>query len=338
MSGRGSTELREAEDRYSLRIANPRKNVFVTQLDEGRDEEEGDVNYIPIITEPASKIVETSANTLQKTLVLKKEIEFDHVSALLVAKQLEFKKRMESLEQKRAEFIKRQENYKENALKFDKFLKDNNAKEKRALQKYQDEVKVNNTKQEEINELTQELEELRLRQQKLRKMTANYKIYEDYLSKVVAQCPKNYLDTDMDTQVKAVLWRHEALSATNQNLLSHLVSQSEDYEEAQHKLEELHQEHNTTMLMLNSEISQLQTKYDKLQETNNQLELEVNILKSHFRLQKEELSSLLLCIANLAEQCHMPHYGPLQNLPLLSKLDMIKEFILEKITITQLSS
>nr|XP_033808522.1 uncharacterized protein CCDC197 [Geotrypetes seraphini] len=338
MSGKDSPGLSELERHYSLHIAKPRRNVFVTQLEEGRDEEEGDVNYIPIIREPASKILETDANTKQKTLVLKKEVEFEHVTAQLLAKQQEFKKRMETLEQKRAEFVKRQEEYKENALKFDKFLKDSHAKRRRAVQKYHDEVKLNNMKQKEINDLIQEQQELKFRQQKLKTLVANYKIYEDYLMKVIAQVPNNYLDTGMETPVKAIVWKHEALSATNKTLLSHLLLHSEDYEKARLKLDQLHQEHNTRKLILTSEIAHLQMKYDKQRETSMQLEMNVNILKSHFRHQKEELSSFLLCITNLAEQCHIPHYGPLEDLPLLSKLDMIKEFILDKLTVSQLGS
>lgn len=43
-----------------------------------------------------------------------------------------------------------------------------------------------------------------------------------------------------------------------------------------------------------------------------------------YALQSQELGSLLLAIANLAEQCHMQHYGPLQEMEWLSKLDMIQ--------------
>lgn len=33
---------------------------------------------------------------------------------------------------------------------------------------------------------------------------------------------------------------------------------------------------------------------------------------------------MLLAISSLAEQCYMWHYGPLKEMPLLSKLDMIQ--------------
>lgn len=45
---------------------------------------------------------------------------------------------------------------------------------------------------------------------------------------------------------------------------------------------------------------------------------------SSIPLQSQELGSLWLAISNLAEQCYMPHYGRLQEMGLLSKLDMIQ--------------
>ncbi|XP_029453724.1 uncharacterized protein CCDC197 [Rhinatrema bivittatum] len=338
MSGGDALGLGYSDSRYCLQIKNPKRNVFVTQLEEGRDEEEGDVTRIPIIRETASKILETGANTLQHTLVLKKQVEFDHVSAQLVAKRQEFTERMGALERKRAEFLKCQEEYKERALKFDKFLKDNDAKRRRALQKHQSEVKQNQSKQEEINGLIQQLEELKVRQKKLQKMIAKYKIYEDYLLNVVDNVPENYLEYGVDSPAKAIIRKHEALSATNKTLLDHLLSLTEDCEKTQHKLEGLHHEHETTKLMMTSEVSQLQMKHDKLQERNKHLELNINLQRSHFRHQSVELGRVLMSIANLAEQCHMPHYGPLQQIELLPKLDMIKEFILERMNVEQLTS
>lgn len=48
-------------------------------------------------------MLESSANMLQKTLLLKREVEVNHVTAELIAKRQEIKARMEAASQRRAE-------------------------------------------------------------------------------------------------------------------------------------------------------------------------------------------------------------------------------------------
>ncbi|XP_074854840.1 uncharacterized protein CCDC197 [Carettochelys insculpta] len=329
--------LRDDDPRHSLQLENRRKNVFVTQLGEHRDEEDKDVTHIPIVREAPSKILETDANSLQKTLILKKEVEVDCVTAELVAKRREFEVRMEAVAKRRAQFAKKQQESRNQALKFEKFLKEGEVKRRRALEKYQAEVKLNEIKQREIDKLVAELEKLKVRQQKLQKKAAKHKVYEDFLLQTIDRLPDEGLGCGADSVIGAVIRRHETLLATNQTLIKNLIALSDDYENSQHDLETLQREHETTKLMLIRELSELQMKCSRIQEKNKQLDVSINHQKGHFRYLSQELGSLLLVIANLAEQCHMQHHGPLQEMEWLSKLDVIQEFILEKKHIQQLA-
>ncbi|XP_034623941.1 uncharacterized protein CCDC197 isoform X2 [Trachemys scripta elegans] len=276
---------RNDHPRYSLQLENRRRNVFVTQLGEHREEEDKDVTHIPIISEAPSKILETDANSLQKTLVLKKEVEVDRVTAELIAKRQEFKERMEAVAQRRAQFAKKQQDSRNQALKFDKFLKESDVKRRRALQKYKAEVKMNEIKQREIDKLVAELEKLKVRQQKLQKKVAKQKVYEVFLLKVIDQLPDNYLEYGTDSVIGAIR-RHETLSATNQTLIKNLITVSDDFEKSQRDLETLQREHDTTKLMLIRELSELQMKCNRIQEKNKQLEVSINQEKGHFRYQE----------------------------------------------------
>ena len=81
-------------DSFQLELENPKRNVFVTQLaddDAGVEatsqsgvsapkrgssfETSSGVRQLPVIKESASKILENSPNTLQKTLLIKREVE-----------------------------------------------------------------------------------------------------------------------------------------------------------------------------------------------------------------------------------------------------------------------
>ncbi|XP_053565743.1 uncharacterized protein CCDC197 [Bombina bombina] len=326
------------QNRYQLNLDVRKKNVFVTQLEEGRDEEDENVTQIPVIKEAASKILDTSKNTLQKTLILKKEVEYDRVSEELLNKRREINERMQELDVRKEEYEQKQIECMEKAVKYEKFLKDGEAKRRRTIIKYQTEARQNELRQMEIAELTAQLEIKRNRQHKLHERVAKNKIYDDYLMRIVDNVPENYLEYGVDSPVKAIMRRYETLSLTNESLVNNLTSLSDEQEKKQHFLEMLKRQHDTSKLMMNSELSELQIKYDTIQEKNKQLELNFNLDKSQYRNQSTEVASLLLAIANLAEQCHMKYYGPIAKVEMLQKLDMIKEYILEKSQVEKLAS
>ncbi|CAJ0968311.1 unnamed protein product [Ranitomeya imitator] len=227
--------------------------------------------------------------------------------------------------------------YLEKAVKFEKFLKDSEAKRRRAIAKYQTESRQNEQRQNEITELETQLENKRKRQKTLHEKMKTHKIYEDFLLKMVERVPDNYLEYGIDSPVKAIIRRHETLSLTNENLVNNLTILADEQESSQLRLEALKRQHDTTKLTMTSELSQLQLQYDRLWERNKQLEMTFNREKNQFRNQSVEVGSLLLAVINLADHCHMKHYGPLAAVELSQKLDMIKEYILEKIEIEKLA-
>ncbi|XP_077179669.1 uncharacterized protein CCDC197 [Paroedura picta] len=326
---------REGGPKYLLQVENRKENVFVTQLGEHREEGDEGVHYIPIIHEAPSKILQHHGNTLQKTLLLRKEVEHDQVTAELIAKRQEFKKQMEMLAKRSAEFALKEEASRVRALKFDRYLKECEQKKERAVKKYHNEQKLNQAKKNEIYKLKEELKELRIRQQKLQGKVAKCKVYEDFLLKLIEALPAHYLECGEESLIRALIKRHETLVTANQNLTKNLSTLLHNLETNQHEFGTLKEKHDTAKVMLISKLSELQSKCSALQGKNTQLEQYISHKKGHFRNQKEELGGMLLAISDLAEQCYMWHYGPLKEMPLLSKLDMIQEFILEKQNIRQ---
>ncbi|XP_040190703.1 uncharacterized protein CCDC197, partial [Rana temporaria] len=299
--------------------------------------DEEDVTQIPIIKEAAGKILDRSRNSLQKTLVLKKEVESDRVSQELVCKRQEYSERMQELEERREEFRLREKEFREKAEKFEKFLKDSEAKQRRATARYQAESRQNDVRKTEIQQLAERLEEKRVRRRTLQDRVTRNRIYEEFLVKMVEKVPDNYLEYGVDSPVKAIIRRYETLSLTNENLVNNLTVLADENESAQYSLEALKRQHDTAKLTMTSELSRLQLDFDRLQEKSKQLELTFNLEKSQFRNQSVEIGSLLLAVINLAEQCQMKHYGALAEVDLTEKLDMVKEYILEKMQIERLA-
>jgi len=72
-------------------------------------EDEDDITAFPVVKESGDKLIETGINTLQRTLLLKKEVEVDRVQAELEAKRHEFRQRMEDCAKRQIEIQKRQQ-------------------------------------------------------------------------------------------------------------------------------------------------------------------------------------------------------------------------------------
>ncbi|XP_069772292.1 uncharacterized protein CCDC197 isoform X2 [Narcine bancroftii] len=308
--------------------------IFVTQLGDRREDDE-DVNYIPVIKEPIAEILTNDHKTHQSTLVLKKEVEVDQVDAELAVKREEFLQRMEAITQQRAEFERKELVNRERVLKFDKFIKDNETKRCRAIQKQQLEAKENEVKQRELQNLLHQFEEVKSRKWKIQRKMSNYKVYEDYLLEVINNLPEHYLEHGVESLAMCIIQKYETLQSTNETLINNLSRLSNELEEQQRHLEALHQEYDTSKLMMNSQLSQLRLEWDEIKEDRKQMEQKLNLHRGNFIHQSEEVSSLLLAINNLADQCYVKQYGILEEMGILTKLDMVKEFIMEKKNITQ---
>ncbi|XP_019940326.1 uncharacterized protein CCDC197 [Paralichthys olivaceus] len=323
--------LDKRDPRLKLKVENRIRNVFVTQSDDTtRHVEERDVNHIPVVTETPSRVLEAGVNTLQKTVVLKKQTELDEVNKLLALKRQEFKSSVEALALRKSELDIKYQETKERAMKFERFVAENEVKRCRSLKKYEAAREQNILKQREIEDLMKQLKQLRTRQQVLKERMTKYKIYEDYLMKTIEYLPSTYLDNGSESLVMPIIQRHETLSITNQQLLHRLERLEEEVEEGQRRLQSMEQKHGIKKLMANKELSELQSELEMLKEKNEQAEVNLLMVQGLSREKVEEVGSLLMVIHNLAEQCYLPTYGPLENMNDLTKMDMVKEYILDR--------
>nr|XP_019940327.1 PREDICTED: coiled-coil domain-containing protein 42 like-2-like isoform X2 [Paralichthys olivaceus] len=320
--------LDKRDPRLKLKVENRIRNVFVTQSDDTtRHVEERDVNHIPVVTETPSRVLEAGVNTLQKTVVLKKQTELDEVNKLLALKRQEFKSSVEALALRKSELDIKYQETKERAMKFERFVAENEVKRCRSLKKYEAAREQNILKQREIEDLMKQLKQLRTRQQVLKERMTKYKIYEDYLMKTIEYLPSTYLDNGSESLVMPIIQRHETLSITNQQLLHRLERLEEEVEEGQRRLQSMEQKHGIKKLMANKELSELQSELEMLKEKNEQAEVNLLMVQG---LSREKVRPTDYELRSPSEQCYLPTYGPLENMNDLTKMDMVKEYILDR--------
>nr|XP_055029166.1 coiled-coil domain-containing protein 42 homolog [Misgurnus anguillicaudatus] len=321
--------LRIEEPQPKLNLENRRKNIFVTQLEELREIKNEHIKHIPVITECSSEILETGVNTLQTTLVLKKQVEVHEVHRKLLHKRQEFKGCMQILQQRREDLQQKQLEAKQRAAKFEKFVEENEVKRRRALKRFLLEKRQNESKEKEKAELSRQLEELQARRLYLKERVKKYKIFEEFLLKVLQLLPDNYLGYGADL-VTPIIRRYETLSTSRQDLLQQLNSLTDELKTSQHKLDTLKQDHGTYKLMTNQKLTELQTQLDQIKEKKKQQQFRLQMSLGESRDQVEEVGNILMAVRNLGEQCYLNHYGPLEGMDIFTMMDMIKEFIVEK--------
>ncbi|KAI8909721.1 hypothetical protein EDD86DRAFT_247071 [Gorgonomyces haynaldii] len=183
--------------------------------------------------------------TLQSTLLLQKKKEMEHVQTLL--------------EQKRQKQIR------ERVTKFEKFLKENDAKRQRANIKAMAERKLTETKEQELQALKAELQTEQVKFQRVVMLIKRHEKYEKYLQSIVDILPPDYLDVN-EPHINDILMRHKTLTETNQDLISVVQKNQDEIESLHTKLAALVKEKNDLILVYNSKLGTQQKHLDKLKQ------------------------------------------------------------------------
>nr|KAJ3423112.1 hypothetical protein HK105_003137 [Polyrhizophydium stewartii] len=190
--------------------------------------------------------------TLQSTLLLQKKREMQAVQAMLEKKRVEFAKRMEECREKQEE-----------VAKFEKFLKENDAKRQRANAKAATEKKLRELKEVELGGLQKQLQEEQAKSASILKLINKNKMFERYLQSIVDILPPDYLDVN-EPHINDIIMRHGTLVETNEDLKSVVQKNQDDIEKLQSVLAGLIKEKNDLILVFNSKLGTQQKHLDKL--------------------------------------------------------------------------
>jgi len=318
---------------YKLDFDSQKRNVFVTQLHERDDEDE--ITAFPVVKESGDKLIDTGINTLQKTLLLKKEVEVEKVNAQLEAKRYEFKQRMEMCAHRQIQVQKKQQQMKDRVSKFEKFIQENEAKRRRAIQKYQQEVKLKEQKALEFSSIHDQLEQYKHRHMLLEMRLKQYKIYEEYLQCVIEAMPEDYLPSSED-KVKGLMMRHRTLNESNKSLLTNLVDITDELEVCKKQLDVLRQEHQKDKLSNTSKLSQLQELQEEHLDKNEQTELTYQSSKDNMRSKRTEVGVIFMAINNIYDKCIKATDEPLEKLDWITKLNRIRDYVNEREGVVQI--
>ena len=207
------------------------------------------------VTEVPGQLSQDQADDIptasQSTLLLQKKKEMAEVQQQLDRKKEEFRMRMQQCQEKEMELAGKQEQLKEGVRKFEKFLKENDAKRIRANRKALEEIKLKELKESEKQKMTKELEVQEKKRNELQHELASKQRFEQFLERV---CDA----TEQFEDIPEVLKRYETLDAANLDLLHKMDEAQTGAEATSKRLTAVMKKTQTEALIVNSDIAEKQ--------------------------------------------------------------------------------
>uniref|UniRef100_A0A8C5RNT3 Cilia and flagella associated protein 73 n=1 Tax=Laticauda laticaudata TaxID=8630 RepID=A0A8C5RNT3_LATLA len=174
---------------------------------------------------------------------------------------------MDHLQQRRQELEHKEGQLKQAILKFDKFLKENDAKRSRAMRKAEQEKQQMAYKKVEAEHLQEEIARLMTAKTKLQGCLAAHKPFSEYLQEVLGK-------TEQFQDISELISRFQTLMATQVSLVQREQVAREAVEEERSCLQQYLDESSNRILQQNNMVAELQ---DQLEQTQAKvLELESN--------------------------------------------------------------
>ncbi|KAG4098090.1 hypothetical protein H8356DRAFT_1673434 [Neocallimastix lanati (nom. inval.)] len=193
------------------------------------------------------------------TRLLEKRRETIEIENGLQLQKQDFATKMESLVSRREELAKRQKLLRDKKIKFEKYLKENDAKRLRAEKKKSEEKKLKEAKEKLIVIYKKVLNDLLIeKSNQLKQMELNL-IYQKYFESI--------LETETEfLEPNDVILRYDTLKATNTDLILKLRLTQEKTEETQITFSRNSEEQNNIILNYNNDIARLQSRLEECQQ------------------------------------------------------------------------
>nr|DBA22827.1 TPA: hypothetical protein GDO54_013822 [Pyxicephalus adspersus] len=190
------------------------------------------------------------------TRLLEKKREMTEVEQALNTQKEEFQMKTESLQQRCAELEHKEEKLKDSLFKFDKFLKENDSKRKRALRKAAEERQLAAQKEREAIRLQAENKQLQAFKERLVRRQEKSSIYQNYLQRVLER-------TEEFQEVQEMIDRFNTLMATQDKLLKRELEHQEKAEKEKARLLHYQEEARSQILELNNQMADLQDEFER---------------------------------------------------------------------------
>ena len=234
--------------------------------------------------------------TSQSTVLLQKRKKMQEVQLALERKKAEFEERMRRCKAKEMELASKQKKIEKSVERFEKFVKENDAKRVRAQRREKEEMVAARQKQHDIEALQRDLAKYQQQQCDLVTLLERLSVYEEFLEGVV--------DSSEEFQeIPDVLAREETLRACNLDLRREGEECKAKLEETRAKIATNLKEGEDSLLVHMSDIATLQKRLESLRDEISKLEAVLQQKQAGANERQRELGAAKMSLLNLAERC-----------------------------------
>lgn len=188
---------------------------------------------------------------------LDKRQEIVDVDKSLNSKRSEFDLFCEKIRERREDLRRKEEKMKEGLLKFDRFIKENDAKRSRGIRKAELQRVAVSQKEKELNDLKKEYNVLLSRREKLHERAIRATAYHLFLTTVIKKS-KKFED------ISHLISRFDTLLVNRDQLLEQERGTDTKSERERTDLRRYVNEQSSVLLQLNNNLSELQTELDSV--------------------------------------------------------------------------
>jgi len=279
--------------------------AFITQ--EGKAEEpvfngnekggDGDIAALVARVELPTSMLFGVTDTSQSTLLLKKKKETNEIDEALAQMKDEFRLRMEACGIREEEIKRKEEEMKDQVTKFQKFLRENDAKRARAESKAKTEVKLRVQHEKSLRLLLQQLRQMNLEREALKRELDHLEKYHVFLDSVVEVSEGEY------EEIVDLLNRYKTLAQTNKDLTVSVKEHEAEMDGIRSQLNQLKQETQNQLLVKNSAIHTKQKTLESLRAASMKKYNERDVGERITKDFRRESGQVLASIKNLHARC-----------------------------------
>lgn len=160
---------------------------------------------------------------------------------------------MEELKQRRSELERKEAQLQESLVKFDRFLKENDARRERAERKRKEEEGLVVLRNNELEQLQEELSQLMARRVQNKVLLSRYTKYEAYLKSVIGSANEYH-------EIEDIIARHSALTTTNDDLRQREAATHTAMDALKRETAAFREDHRVHMLNCNNRLAALLAK------------------------------------------------------------------------------
>jgi len=157
----------------------------------------------------------------------------------------------------------------------------------------------------------------------------SYKIYEEYLQRVIEAMPEDYLPSSED-KVKGLMMRHRTLSESNKGLINNLEEMTDELETSKKELDMMKQEYQKVTLSDTSTLSHMQEVQEDNTDANEQMEQTFQMSKAEMRSKRTEVGVIFMAINNIYDKCRKLADEQTDKDEWIAKLNKIQDYLVER--------